>query len=371
MMNNYARAMVAALLVLAFTACGPVEASTKGKKLIEYGWDVPSTEYLRNHITDMEKIPFDGVVMYVTYKGDQLSWRPFSRARFKPEQYEPAIADLKATKFRTLTDNFIGLITMPGDVEWFDPEWSSVAYNAGCLARVAKQGGCKGIMIDPENYGKYPIWSYGKLPAESQAAHTFDEYYARVRQRGKEFIQAINAEYPDITILTLYGPSLPYVQAAQTPGGDLKKDDYGLLMAFYDGMLDGASRKTDIVDGFEFSYGYHRPVSYDNGRNVILNQAKTMSKNPAEFARHIRCGFGTWADNNSGSLGWHPEDFTKNYYSPEVLRNSLAYALQRSDRYVWVYSERLHWWDMNVPQPYVDALSLAKKGPGEAKPATK
>ena len=32
------------------------------KKLLEYGWDVPYPDYLRAHIKDMEKKPFDGLL---------------------------------------------------------------------------------------------------------------------------------------------------------------------------------------------------------------------------------------------------------------------------------------------------------------------
>lgn len=365
------RTLIATALLLAAASCAYGGGSMKGKKLIEYGWDVPTTEAVRKNIAKMEEIPFDGIVMYVSYKtGDKdnlamLPWQTFSRTRFKPEQYEHAIADIKATKFKRFKDNFIGLIAMPGDVDWFDDEWSSVAFNAGCLAKVAKQSGCKGIMFDPEHYGKYPIWAYTQFDPKNQAAHTFEEYYAKIKERGKEFMRAIDAEYPGIVILTLYGPCLPYIQA---PKGDLKLADYGLLMAFYDGMIEVASPKTTIIDGFECSYGYRTPEPFDEGRKIVMERAKAMSTSQKDYDKHIRMGYGIWADNGGAPQGWHPDDFTKNYYSPEGLRASLAYALERSDGYVWVYSERLRWWgDRNAPQPYIDALALAKKGPGEKK----
>jgi uncharacterized BrkB/YihY/UPF0761 family membrane protein len=45
------------------------------------------------------------------------------------------------------------------------------------------------------------------------------------------------------------------------------------------------------------------------------------------------------------------------------LQEWVNYALNESDRYVWVYSERLRWWDGTPPKEYVEALALAKKGP--------
>jgi len=242
------------ILILCMIACITLSSAGQakrspyaGKKLIEYGWDVPDTAFVRAHVAEMEEVPFDGVVIRVFAKpgvADQLGWRTFSKQKIKPEEYEHAIADLRATKFTRFKDNFIQVIAYPGDVDWFDPEWSAVAQNAACLARIAKQGRCAGIMFDPEHYSEHHIWNYSTRPA----GHSFEEYAAKVKERGKEFIRAINKEFPRITILTLYGPSLPYLQSQ--PDG-LEKADYGLLAAFYDGMCEAASPGTVIVDGYE------------------------------------------------------------------------------------------------------------------------
>ena len=342
------------------------------KKLIEYGWDVPSTQFVHDHIAEMEKAPFDGVVMKVMPDvGDEdnmhaLGWRVFSKQKITLDEYEHAIADLKATKFTTFTDNFIQVIAFPGNVDWFDPGWSAIAYNAARLAEVAKLGGCKGIMFDPEHYNQrreYHIWNYKRFSPDKKAAHSFRNYALQVKERGKEFMRAINAEYPDITILTLYGPSLPYLQAGKIE--DLEKADYGLLAAFYDGMCEAATSGATIVDGYESSYGFKTRKLFQDGRKLLLESSRRISTDPKAFTDHIRAGFGIYADKGWPERGgWHSDDFSKNYWTPESLRASLAYALESSDRYVWIYSEELRWWNFNVPAPYQDALALSKKGPG-------
>ena len=336
-----------------------------GKKLIEYGGDVPDTEYVRQHAGEMEKVPFNGVVISVhsKIKGGAIGWYMFSRNRFAPEEYEHAIPDLKATKFKRFTDNFIQTLASPGDLDWFDPQWASVAYNGACLARVAKQGGCKGIMFDPEDYGS-GIWNYNAWSEERRAAHTFNDYRAKVRQRGREFIRAVNKEYPDITILSLVGPSLSYCDY-ESVGGLKSGGRYGLLSSFFDGICEAATPGTIIVDGYEQSYAFREQRFFWDGRERILRLTKkTISLNPKAYAKHIRVGFGVWADCQSGELGWHPEDFSKNYYTPAGFRASLAYALEASDKHVWVYTERFHWWPLNAPSAYVKALALARTGPG-------
>lgn len=341
------------------------------KKLIEYGWDVPDTAYVREHVAEMEKVPFDGVVIRVdARKGSKwegtFGWNAFTARRFEAADWTHVVDDLKATSFKRFTDNFLQLTVYPGDVDWFAPEWATIAHNVGLLARLAKQGGCKGIMFDPEAYGKQ-IWHYKGLPEEWRKNHTFAEYQAKVKERGREFMRAINAEYPDITILALYGPYCPLWMAA---GAAPEDQLYGLFRDFYDGVLEVAAPGTVIVDGFESSYGYREKKKFVKGKDVILNQAKKLYSDAKKYEEHVRAGFGIWADyGTSDKNPWNKTDFSKNYFTPDGLRESLANALEVSDGYVWVYSERLRWWNPSeAPDAYVKALALCKDGPGPGQP---
>ena len=40
--------------------------STQDKKLISYGSDWPNTAYVRQHVREMEKHPFDGIVIAIS-----------------------------------------------------------------------------------------------------------------------------------------------------------------------------------------------------------------------------------------------------------------------------------------------------------------
>jgi hypothetical protein len=294
----------------------------------------------------------------------------FTKTRIKPADYQHAIDDLKATKFKRFTDNFIMMDSYPGLVDWFDPDWSIVAHNAACLARVAKQGGCKGIMLDPEMYGPLVPWSYLVMPEQLRKAHTYEQYRVKTRQRGREFIRAINKEFPDIVIFTLFGMSLPYEGIRNDRRAEMERTPYALIADFYDGILDAASPGTVLVDGYEFSYGYRTREQFVTGRDRILVRAKSISRNPKAFKEHVRAGFGVWADNNRSALGgFYPDDFSKNYFTPAGFRASVNYALDLSDRYVWIWSEALMWWsNPNAPKDFIDALRLARLGPGPGEP---
>src|SRR5437016_12385889 len=98
------------LLLLALAQSSP---STAGKKLIKYGQEFPNTAYVRDHIAKMEKLPFDGIVICVTQTAEPrmregaIGFRAFGRERFKKEDWQHAIDELRATKFKKFTDNFI------------------------------------------------------------------------------------------------------------------------------------------------------------------------------------------------------------------------------------------------------------------------
>jgi hypothetical protein len=356
--------------LLCLIALSSAFGSVKGKKLIEYGWDVPDTRYVRDHVREMEKMPFDGVVIHVGQSGQEgplpASWRCWGKKRFEPKDYEPAIDDLRATKFERLTDNFIQTETGPGEVDWFDPEWSAVAYNFACLARVAKQGGCKGIMLDTELYVTYPVWSYVDLPKELKAAHTAREYQDKARERGREWIRAVNKEFPDITILCLFGYSLPYCQTNVWARRPLEDTPAALMASFFDGIVDAASPGTTLVDGFEFSYGYRDRSEFLSGRNQMLHEATINSRSKKGFAKHVRAGFGLWLDLGHGDK--FQVDDPSNYFTPPGFRASVNYALDTCDKYVWIYSEKARWWGDAPPTPFVEALRLARQGPGPGEP---
>ena len=94
------------------------------KYLIEWGWDMPDGRYINDHWREMDKQPFDGVVVRPTYD----SWRHviFSTERLDYERLRPFIKTMQAAKFQNVRHNFL-LITMnPGNVDWFDGDWQSV-----------------------------------------------------------------------------------------------------------------------------------------------------------------------------------------------------------------------------------------------------
>ena len=87
------------------------------------------------------------------------------------------------------------------------------------------------------------------------------------------------------------------------------------------------------------------------------------SLNPEALAKHLRAGFGNMPDRDKNGVEWQASDLMNRYFTPAEFRTSLNYALDAADRYAWLYTTRIGWWDGTAPKEYVEALRLAKTGP--------
>ncbi len=328
--------MLFALLALFAPAVEP------NKKVIVWGWDSPNTAYLRKHIRDMERLPFDGVAIRVTKSREPiaeprdgltqqtLGWLAFGGSRFQPEDYQHAVDDLKATKFKKFRHNFMQLMSMPG-LDWFDSRWDDVLFNTAVIARIAKEGGCVGLLFDPEEYGKNRMWTF----SEAGGARDRKVILEKVKERGSDFMRAIEQEFPGVKVLCSLGPSF-----------SIGREDYDLLPAFIEGMCRVAGPGSQIIDGAEQSYGFERTAQFQMELHKMKIDSRQLFAEKTLYDQKMRVGFGLWIDYLSGGYykGWHPSEPAKNHFTPEEWRATVRTALRHSDEYVWIYSQKLNWW---------------------------
>ena len=330
-------------------------ALNQNAKIIEWGWGTPTPTYVRDRIQEMERFPFDGLVLDLKSNSGpddtrgRFSWNVWGDRLLDLDDYSESFTALQNTKFSKFTDNFLRFNVVPGRIDWYDENFKSVIANAQLAAQIAKSDNLRGILLDVEQY-------QGKLfryPSQRQRLHhSFADYQQQVRQRGREFMQAINAVYPDINILLTFGYHIAYSR-----GKPLETAAYGLLPSFLDGMLEAAAPRTLIFDGWEFAYSYKQEKQFRDAYDLMHERGLERTQVQQEFIQHYRASFGLWLDN--GRV-WQQEDFTKNYFTPQQFENSVRLALKYTDRYVWIYSQKARWWDNRVPQPYIDALRKAR-----------
>jgi hypothetical protein len=133
---DVSRAWVLLVAVVLTSACWGGDGSgfsRRPKKLIATGWDMPDTKRLRENLAEIESRPFDGIVLEVLGRKDdkaksicKLRWA-FLDEKWDRKWFQPPIDDLRACKFKKLTDNFIAFNANPGSVDWFDDSgWANI-----------------------------------------------------------------------------------------------------------------------------------------------------------------------------------------------------------------------------------------------------
>ena len=364
---------VVALLVAAAPGTHPVLAAMgppigPDKKIIHYFQYWPDAAYCRANVREMERLPFDGIAIWPTAeidgKREKLWFRWFNPERIPEAMVADTIRDLKATEFRKFTDNFLQMAAQCGPLGapgwWDDDAWEAITANMSLAARIARDCGLQGIMLDVEQYGAAPgphmeRFNYPRAHAEEKkllaggkidSVHTWEEFAAGARRRGRQIMAAMCEVYPDITLMSILGFHDAAKRGGQNRDADAWERDglpvsyYALLAPFTDGLMEGAAEEATIIDGAESAYAYKVNRQFVERRATIKN-AFDVSVVPELYKNRMGVAFGLMLDYGFHGRGWHtdPGDWHRNHFSPADFGNALHFALLNSDRYVWVYSE--------------------------------
>lgn len=336
-------------------------AAAVEKKLIEYGWDVPTPEFIRANIRAMEELPFDGLIFRMAADG-----RVLTPAVWDEAAYAADFENLRNIDWKKFTDNFL-ILWAASAQDWFNDEhWAAIEQNTRIGARAARLARCVGICFDPEPYGDNP-WDYSK--AAHKDTKSFAEYEVMARRRGVQFMRALESEFPGLTILTFYQWALfgglchpmPPAERAEA----LSQNDYALYPAFLEGMLGAAGPGVTLVDGNENAYYYQDSSRYFDAYHLMTQRALHLVA-PAlwdDYRRIVRAGQALYVDQY---FGLRAEKVLGNFMMPEErpkwFEHNAYWALSTTDRYVWCYSERMNWWtNTDVPPGAREALVSARE----------
>ena len=309
------------------------------KFLIEFGWDIPDARTLA--AAAAADTPFDGAVFdpQVTPtdgKSERFSWMAFGARAVLDADVRRIVNELARTPAEFRRRSFLRMNVTPGDVDWFE-DWTAILTNARAAARIIRAGKLAGVLFDVEQYqGK--IFDFRARPKGKD----FAAYEQQAKRRGAEFIQVMSEAGRSLELLLTYGYSLA--------DRDRPRAEYGLLPAFLDGLCSVRNPNTRIIDGYEYAYPFKDRRAFERGRQEILRDSDGR----------LGVGFGIWLDWNSGARGWSADRLDKNWFSPDEFGAAVRHALDFSDKYVWIYSERLNWWTHErLPSAYHQALEKA------------
>jgi hypothetical protein len=192
-------------LPVAAEACVP-------PKLIEVGWHTPEPEVLLPNLAQYEAaVPFDGLVLVLRNNNNRpqtnytLGYNAWHARLERLDYYSDAINVLKAvsqqaTKFK---ENFLDLKVQPGTDDWFqDGAWATNFQQCKNIAMLARDNGCKGVFFDTESYSYGTPFQFAPTTTTLRdPSKSLADYKVIVRQRGQEFMLALQGAYPGITVL--------------------------------------------------------------------------------------------------------------------------------------------------------------------------
>ena len=332
------------------------------KKLIHIGWCSPNTKTMHQNAETITKAlrAYDGLLIKLHAEGirnDKAVTIPgkyfLDNFKWKWEWLQPALIDVKATDFKQLKYNFIHTM-FNGGISWFDDEaWGNVCNNFGLIARFCKEAGFVGFAIDTEDYS-YIGTGYESVMlfnSKISSGHSYAETYIKTRERGKQWIEAIQKEFPNIKILPYFWFSAlnGTLSAGLDPYQAGKTEYYGMLLPFINGVYDGIKGKAIIIDGWEKAYRYATSDDYYRGQALYYKNSKRLisPENIDKMRKHSQLGMSIYL-NAYLSKNPNAADYEILKRNPgetplEILTNNVRNALTATDEYVWTWDER-KWW---------------------------
>ncbi len=341
------------------------------KKLIEYGWDVPTPAQMRDMLPDMEKRPFDGLIFRLDKGFNAFETKPLDPKLFADDE-----RILRGLKFDRFTHNFVLVWGSPhADWDWFDDtQWQAVEHNARLLVRTAMAARIKGICFDPEPYD-FELWNYSKQPRAKE--RSFSEYRVQVRFRGKQLMRAFEKVMPGALILTFFHVSL-IGNLADLPEdrreAELQKGGWGLMPDFLIGMLEGASARARFIDGNETAYYYTSREQYFRAYHTMRQRVLQMLPENLrmKYTRQVQAGNALYVDQNFALRQPNTERCLSFRMTPEErakwFEHNTYWALYTTDEYVWCYSERMNWWKNQTPPGLDESIVSARRKIREGQP---
>ncbi len=309
-------------------------------------------EYARDHIASMEAAHpyFDGIATWVR--------KPMMRGESWTEE-DVELKTMSQIKWGKYTENFVIVgYSDSQDFEFFnEAKWSSIIHNTRLVSKMVKAGSLKGVFIDDENYA---AGSHGwKFDPAWYPGHTFEQVYAKSRERGREVMKALQSEvaYPLVVLdFIWYGDHWNRY--------DTKDGRQILWMAFKDGMLDAARKEDVLVDGNEVAYYYQEAQMFTDICNEFRQHCFPKYGAPElqeKYRTQVQIGHGIYP---TLMYGWcniknhasFPDRAKYPTYTDEEnsawWKHQLYHSLLTTDKYVWLWSEKWNWWgDETEPLP--------------------
>ena len=304
--------------------------------LIYGGWHgevLPTPPFILQNRAFLESQPFDGLVVYMrtSVTSVNVTTRIMNNTPVDYSDIATTLDPLRNLGPTSLAHNFAFVIgNSPPD--FFD-NWAVPLENFRNLARALKEAGLRGIFFDNEQY--FSPWAAYPAGVAYAATKSLADYQAQAIVRGRQVMQAMVAEYPEIVVVTMHGPYLSMAAAPIELGFYPTNEHFALLGPFFAGFQEGAGPLSENVDGGEL---YTLRTAEEFQKNYEWRKTTIASEEiDCEFISPILRK--RWADRSSLAYGIFDRPIFGRPMDPPTLTQTLTHALARSDRWVWLYAE--------------------------------
>ena len=323
-------------------------------KFVAFAWEFSgvSPQRLLKLADRFDETPLDGIGVWLQAETvvdgvkTNLSYRRFMHdPAWTREAFAGQIPYYRElTKHKSMRHSFVSSLSAPRlRIPWTDDaQWSRIAKSMRTVAWIAKEGGFKGLAIDPEDYHR--ISQFTRHPGDPE----YGELCKIVRARARQLFAPVFEEYPDATLHFFW--FLSFVQYySRYDRADVVRNsraDEELWPSFVNGILDVLPAGASINDGDEEGYRHSAADNgYRNGSYMFHNVYSKLvaPENMGKYRRQVRYVPAVYMDmytNNEGS-SWYKGP-TGNSRT-ETFRRDLIQASDVCGGYVWFWGEKRLW----------------------------
>ncbi len=317
--------------------------------------------FLRTNYNYINTLPIDGLFVYVDAGGTNITGSAMQPSPISFTTIENVLAPFKGLTWSTMKRNFGLLYWGPGWPDLYDDsKWAIVSQNMANYARALREAGLVGVAFDNENYSRYG--NYGDPTCGSP--RTRQECQAKMVQRGAQVMQAMIAQFPTIEVLFFMDTHLSDKTFYQRPEFRFVNDIAfaNLLVGpFTAGAVQATVNTSAQVvlggenPGFEAKTPQAFNEVYQYQKFGVVNNALHPTDSESRAA-----GQNGWIPSSlrplwpnlvsAGVAVYNMNNIDTRNNMPTTLQSTITHALNRVDKYVWLYMET---WspDANPPHP--------------------
>ena len=355
-------AAFAASLISVSAEGGSADGSPR-KRHDAFGWEfeVATPSNVLKVVDSLDRTPIDGVGLcprLIDRRGRPIKAKMMDQPALEWADLEPWVPVLRElSSHRSMRESMMRSICAPTNrLEWTDDAaWRRVSTTMRHLARLAREGGLRGLWVDDEDYHRQRqyYWCAGDPP--------YDRLREIVRGRGREVFSSMFAEYPDMTLFFFRFFSRVHAYHNYEDLASACRARGDLWPAFLNGLLDVLPPKAKIVDGYEYGYRFDSQkneyyIGYALQKSRFANLADVSNR--TKYLTQVSSAPAMYMDKYV-----NPE--TSRWYAPPLngsranrFAADVSQAVHVTDEYVWLWGERHCWADWRGKMQQRKAISL-------------